>query len=70
MWIAHSAVLVPFFAPENVGGSTPGKFVTNPFKSWVKKCDKMEAYARLTYHMTVITKINECVVRFGHPSKT
>ena len=30
----------------------------------------MEAHARLKYHMAAMTKMNEFVVRFQHPSKT
>ena len=59
-----------FFPPEKVGGITPGQFVTKPFKSWVKRCDKMEAHARLAYHMAAMTKMDEFVVRFEHPSET
>ena len=76
-WLHHSkhvdgAFCRPcaFFAPEKVGGITPGQFVTKPFKSWVKWCDKMEAHARLAYHMAAMTKMDEFVVQFEHPSET
>ena len=59
-----------FFAPEKVGGIIPGQFITKSFKSWVKRCDKMEEHARLAYHMEAMTKLDGFVVRFEHPSET
>jgi len=56
-----------FFAPEKVGGHTPGKFVTKPFNSWVKRSEKMEKHAKLEYHMTAMTKMSEFIALFEHP---
>ena len=68
MWMVHFAVPVPF-APEKVGGRTPGQSVTKSFNSWVKWSDKVEAHAKLEYHMTAMTTMSEFVARFEQPSE-
>lgn len=56
------------FAPDRVGGRVPGQFVAKPFKSWVKRSEKMEGHAKLEYHITALSKLTEFVARYQHPT--
>ncbi len=67
--MVHSAVPVCFFAPEKVGGQTLGQFVTKPFKSWASKTQKMDAHAKMDYHMVTLTRMAEFLARFQNPSE-
>lgn len=58
-----------FFTSEKVSRHTLEQFVTKAFKTWVKICEKMEAHAKLEYHMTAMIKMSEFFVQFQHPSE-
>ena len=58
-----------FFAPEKVGGQALGQFVTKPFKTWVNKSQKMDAHARVEYHITAMAKMQEFLVCYRNPSQ-
>ena len=58
-----------FLAPERVGGQVPCQFVTNPFRSWGKKTQKMKYHAQLDYHMTSVVRIREFLDRYKTPSE-
>lgn len=57
-----------FFAPEKVGGRDPGQFVNKPFKSWVKRSEKMEWHAKLEYHATALSRLTEFLARYQQPA--
>ena len=59
-----------FFAPDKVGGQTPGQFVTKPFRSWVNKTQKMNAHAAVVYHEAAMTKMHEFVTRYKDPAQS
>jgi len=46
-----------FFAPDKVGGQTPGQFVSLSFNSWVVQSQKMLAHAKLGYHLTAMARM-------------
>lgn len=58
-----------FFAPEKVGGHTPGQFLTTPFKSWVNKTQKMTSHGSLDYHLTACAQMIEFIATYEHPSE-
>lgn len=58
-----------FFAPEKVGGQPLGQFVTKPFKTWVNKSQKMDAHAKVEYHITAMAKMKEFLARHQNPSQ-
>jgi len=57
-----------FFAPDKVGGQTPGQFVSSPFKMWVVQSQKMLAHAKLGYHLTAMARMQEYLTRYAHPA--
>ena len=56
------------FAPEKVGGHTPGQFVSKPFNSWIKMSERSKAHMQLEYHQTSIARMKEFVSRYEHPT--
>ncbi len=58
-----------FFAPEKAGGQALGQFVTKPLKSWASKSQKVDAHAKVDYHMTAMAQMHEFLVRFQNPSE-
>ena len=58
------------FAPEKVGGQTPGQFVSKPFNLWVKLSERSKAHMQLKYHQTSIARMREFVSRYEHPTAT
>ena len=56
------------FAPEKVGGHTPGQFVSKPFNSWIKMSEISKAHMQLEYHQTSIARMKEFVSRYEHPT--
>ena len=59
-----------FFAPGTAGGQALGQFVTQPFRSWVNKTQKMNGHSKLDYHLTAMAKMTEFLVRHENPSQT
>ena len=57
-----------FFAPNVVGGHTPGKFVTKPFCSWIKMSQKATAHFKQGYHLGSMAKMSEFLARYNNPS--
>ena len=55
------------FITENVGGQSPGQFVTKCFKSW-KKTDKLAEHAKREYHLMSMSKMREFIARYKTPS--
>ena len=68
MWMGFFVMHV-FFAPENVGGQTPGQYVTKPFRLWVNKTQKMNSHAAMAYHEAAMTKM-EFLVRYKQPEQS
>ena len=66
-FFCHACV---FFAPDTVGGQTPGQFVTKPFRSWVNKTQKMNAHAAMAYHEAAMAKMQEFLIRYKHPEQS
>ena len=56
------------FAPEKVGGQTPGQFESKPFNSWVKMSERSKAYMQLEYHQMSIARMRELVSHYKHPT--
>jgi len=56
------------FAGEQLGGQSPGQFITLPFKNWVVQSQKMKAHARSAYHMTAMVRMNEFLIRYQNPA--
>ena len=56
------------FAPDKVGGHTPGQFVTKSFNSWVKMSERSKAHMQLEYHQTSVIRMSEFVSRYEHPT--
>ena len=52
---------------QTVGGQSPGKFVTKPFRSW-KRTDQLTDHAKRGYHLTSMTKMAEFITRYQQPS--
>ena len=59
-----------FFAPGTAGGQALGQFVTQPFRSWVNKTQKMNGHSKLDYHLTAMAKMTEFLARHENPSQT
>ncbi len=59
-----------FFAPEKVGGNTPGQFVTIPFKSWVKMSERSKSHMQLEYHLTSMIQMREFLSGYEHPTNS
>ena len=59
-----------FFAPGTAGGQALGQFVTQPFRSWVNKTQKMNGHSKLDYHLTAKAKMTEFLARHENPSQT
>ena len=58
-----------FFAPTTAGGHALGQFVTQPFRSWVNKTQKMNGHSKLDYHLTAMAKMIEFLAWHGNPSQ-
>ena len=58
------------FALNQVGGQDLGKFVTKPFKFWMKMSKKAKTHARKDYHLTAITKMEEFLPWYKKPSQS
>ena len=67
--MGHSVGPVYFFAPERVGGQVPGQFVTDPFRSWGNKTQKMKYHPQLDCHMTSVVIMREFLDRYETPSE-
>ena len=59
-----------FFAPDTAAGHKLGQFVTQPFRSWGNKTQKMNGHSKLDYHLTAMTKMSEFLARYKNPSQT
>ena len=58
-----------FFAPDTAGGHKLGQFVTQPYRSWVNKTQKMNGHFKLEYHLTAMTKMSEFLAQYENPSQ-
>ena len=56
------------FAPEEVGGNTPGQFVSKPFNSWVKMSERSKYHMRLEYHLDSLARMREFLSRYEDPT--
>ena len=56
------------FAPEKVGGTTPGQFVSRPFNSWVKMSERSKFHMQLDYHQLSLVRMREFLSRYEHPA--
>lgn len=68
--MGYFVVLALFFAPDTAGGQMLGQFVTQPFRSWINKTQRMNGHSKLDYHLTAMTNMNEFLVRYENPSQT
>ena len=58
-----------FFAPNQVGGQGLGQFVSKPFNLRIKMSEKATGHARMDYHLTAMTKMEEFLARYKNPSQ-
>ena len=65
--MGHSVGPVYFFAPKRVDGQVPVQFVTNPFRSWGNKTQKMKYHAQLDCYMTSVVRMRQCLDRYETP---
>lgn len=56
------------FVTENVGGQTPGQFVTKHFRSW-KKTEKLAEHAKREYHLVSVSKMSDFINCYKNPSR-
>ena len=68
-WLHYSCCKAcAIFAPDKVGGNTPGQFVSKPFDSWVKMSERSKSHMQLEYHLVSLAKMREFLSRYEHPS--
>ena len=59
-----------FFAQATTGGHALEHFVTQPFRFWINKTQKMNGHSKLYYHLTATAKTTEFLAQHENPSQT